>query len=59
MKTFYITWIAGGIYHHFIIEAESKEEAKHKFYNMASDRALVTNCDEITESKSQEHPTTA
>lgn len=49
MKTFDITWIAGGTYHHIKIEADTKDEAIKKFYNMASDRAIVTECKEITE----------
>lgn len=49
MKIFDITWIAGGIYYHTRIEAETEEEATCKFYDMASNRAIVTNCKEITE----------
>lgn len=47
MKIFDITWIAGGIYHHAKIEAETEEEAVKKFYNISSNRAIVTNCKEV------------
>lgn len=51
MKAFDITWIADGIYHHTRIEAETEEEAKRKFYNMASNRAIITHCEELPENK--------
>lgn len=41
MNKFNITWVAGGIQHHTVVEAFTKEEAISKFYEMASDRAII------------------
>ena len=51
MKKFDIKWIGHGIYQHITIEAETKEEAIKKFYNMAADTAFVVECEEICDKK--------